>query len=67
MLVTQEDTFDCVVRLVSERFRPVALDFASGTNPGGGWRQSKHKKNRSQTHFQYTRSDGRERSEQVPA
>lgn len=43
MSVTQEDTFDCVVRLVGEGFRPVALDFASGTNPGGGWRQSKHR------------------------
>lgn len=39
MSVTKEDTFDCVVRMIREGYKnPVALDFASGTNPGGGWR-----------------------------
>ena len=38
MVVTNEDTFDCVVRLIKEGLKPVALDFASGTNPGGSWR-----------------------------
>lgn len=37
--VTQEDTFSAVVRLIDAGHRPVALDFASATNPGGGWRR----------------------------
>lgn len=36
--VTKEDTFDCAMRLISLGYNPVVLDFASGTNPGGGWR-----------------------------
>lgn len=43
MSVSKEDTFDCVIRLSSEKYKkPVILDFASGTNPGGGWRSAKH-------------------------
>ena len=39
MSVFQEDTFDCVIRLIKAGYKnPVALDFASGTNPGGSWR-----------------------------
>jgi hypothetical protein len=38
MKVVNEDTFDCVIRLVGENYKPVALDFASGSNPGGSWR-----------------------------
>ncbi|QKF94809.1 DUF2263 protein [Fadolivirus algeromassiliense] len=41
MEVTNEDTFDCVVRFIKAGYKPVALDFASGTNPGGAWRTSK--------------------------
>jgi hypothetical protein len=40
MEVTCEDTFDCIVRLVNAGYNPVALDFASGTTPGGAWRKS---------------------------
>jgi hypothetical protein len=40
--ITCEDTFDCAERLVGLGFRPVILDFASGSNPGGGWRAPKH-------------------------
>lgn len=40
MKVTNEDTFDCVIKLVKQGYNPVALDFASGTNPGGAWRKS---------------------------
>lgn len=36
--VYQLDTFDCVTQLVKMGYKPVALDFASGTNPGGSWR-----------------------------
>jgi uncharacterized protein (TIGR02452 family) len=42
MSVIQEDTFECVIRLITNGNNPVALDFASGTNPGGGWRSKKH-------------------------
>jgi len=38
MEITKEDTFDCVIRLVNEGYNVCALDFASGTNAGGGWR-----------------------------
>ncbi|XWV25091.1 hypothetical protein QJ856_gp0686 [Tupanvirus deep ocean] len=38
MSVTNEDTFDCVLRLIKQGYKPVALDFASGSNPGGSWR-----------------------------
>ncbi len=38
MEITKEDTFEAVIRLIKEGHNPVALDFASGTNPGGGWR-----------------------------
>lgn len=39
MDVVNEDTFDCVIRLVKEGYKkPIALDHASGSNPGGGWR-----------------------------
>ena len=38
MEITQEDTFEAVIRLVNNKYNPIALDFASGTNPGGGWR-----------------------------
>ena len=37
--VTLEDTFEAMVRLHKEGYRPVALDFASASNPGGGWRK----------------------------
>ncbi len=36
--VTQEDSFDCCLRLINLGFKPVVLDCASSTNPGGGWR-----------------------------
>lgn len=36
--VTKEDSFDCAMRLISLGYNPVVLEFASGTNPGGGWR-----------------------------
>lgn len=36
--ITSEDTFSAVIRLVKIKHKVVALDFASGTNPGGGWR-----------------------------
>jgi len=36
--VTNEDSFECTIRLINDGYRPVVLDFASGTNPGGGWR-----------------------------
>lgn len=38
MQVIFEDTFDSVIRLKNLNKNPVALDFASGTNPGGSWR-----------------------------
>lgn len=39
MELTKEDTFECVIRLLEIGYKcPVALDFASGTNAGGGWR-----------------------------
>jgi hypothetical protein len=39
MSVTKEDTFDCVIRLSKQGYKnPIALDFASGSNPGGSWR-----------------------------
>jgi uncharacterized protein (TIGR02452 family) len=38
MEVTTEDTFECAIRLIKQGYRPVVLDFASGSNPGGGWR-----------------------------
>lgn len=37
-MIFQEDTFVCVEKLVAQKFKPVALDFASGSNPGGSWR-----------------------------
>lgn len=36
--VTKEDSFECCIRLLKSGHNPVVLDFASGTNPGGGWR-----------------------------
>lgn len=36
--VTHEDSFECAIRLIKNKYNPVVLDFASGTNPGGGWR-----------------------------
>jgi len=36
--VHQIDTFECVTQYIRLGYHPVALDFASGTNPGGGWR-----------------------------
>ncbi|CAH6419299.1 Domain of unknown function (DUF2263)-containing protein [uncultured virus] len=38
--VTEEDTFQCILRVISNNIckNPVALDFASGSNPGGSWR-----------------------------
>lgn len=36
--VTKEDSFESVIRLINSGYNPVVLDFASGTNPGGGWR-----------------------------
>lgn len=38
MEVTSEDTFECAIRLYNLGYKPVVLDFASGSNPGGGWR-----------------------------
>lgn len=38
MEVRKEDTFECVINLVENGYKPVALDFASGSNPGGSWR-----------------------------
>lgn len=39
MSVFKEDTFDCTVRLVGLGYKkPIVLDFASGSNPGGSWR-----------------------------
>ena len=36
--VTKEDSFECAIRLINMGYNPCVLDFASGTNPGGGWR-----------------------------
>lgn len=36
--VTREDSFEVAIRLINLGYHPVVLDFASGTNPGGGWR-----------------------------
>lgn len=36
--VTKEDTFDCAIRFIQLGYNPLILDFASGSNPGGGWR-----------------------------
>lgn len=36
--VTKEDSFECAMRLIKLGHKPVVLDFASGSNPGGGWR-----------------------------
>lgn len=36
--ITVEDTFSAVIRLRKLKYNVVALDFASGSNPGGGWR-----------------------------
>lgn len=36
--VTKEDSFECAIRLINLGYNPCVLDFASGTNPGGGWR-----------------------------
>ncbi|VBB18882.1 hypothetical protein YASMINEVIRUS_1414 [Yasminevirus sp. GU-2018] len=41
MEITKEDSFECVMRLIREGHRPVVLDHASGTNPGGGWKPGK--------------------------
>lgn len=38
MQIFNEDTFEYVIRFIDLGYNPVALDFASGTNPGGGWR-----------------------------
>jgi len=39
MEITKDDTFDAVMRLVNLGYKsPCALDFASASNPGGGWR-----------------------------
>ncbi len=40
MEITKEDSFECAVRLIdlNPKCKPLVLDFASGTNPGGGWR-----------------------------
>lgn len=38
MEVTTEDSFECAIRLIKHNYHPVILDFASGSNPGGGWR-----------------------------
>ena len=36
--ITNEDSFQCAGRLVELKYKPVVLNFASGTNAGGGWR-----------------------------
>lgn len=33
-----DDSFDAALRHLAAGRKPVVLDFASGTNPGGGWR-----------------------------
>ena len=38
MEVTKKDSFESAIRLIELKYHPVVLDFASGTNPGGGWR-----------------------------
>ena len=38
MEVAKEDSFECAIRMIGLKLKPVVLDFASGTNPGGGWR-----------------------------
>lgn len=37
--VTKEDTFECIIRLKESGYiNLIALDFASGSNPGGSWK-----------------------------
>lgn len=38
MEITTEDTFECAIRLSKLGHHVAALDFASGSNPGGKWR-----------------------------
>jgi uncharacterized protein (TIGR02452 family) len=38
MEVVNKDTFECAIDLIKNKYNPVCLDFASGTNPGGSWR-----------------------------
>jgi hypothetical protein len=34
--IVNEDSFQCAQRLVSLKYKPIVLDFASGSNPAKG-------------------------------